>query len=164
MGSRGTPARNEGERSQNSGGGISRRGRARETLTIYSDCGLVDSPANRQRAASVIRHIVRKIVPGSHLWEDRHPDHARGRTHHSQCAVVWRVEQTSTTRTRRIKPACFLFYPLHGFQQPSLVVDTLVDDLSGQTGIAASSSLSVRKNGRGIRRARSWRWRLPLRA
>ena len=86
------------------------------------DCGLVDSPDNRRRIASVVRRLRPRIVLAPY-WEDRHPDHAAA-------GLIVRNSQLYCTLKKSAdphpphKPAAFFFYPLHNFQHPSVVIDT----------------------------------------
>jgi N-acetylglucosamine malate deacetylase 1 len=94
---------------------------ARETLSL-PDCGLIDSPENRRLIAGIVRRYRPRIVLAP-LWEDRHPDHAAAglmvRNAQLYC-VLKKLDDPNPPH----KPAAFLFYPLHKFQQPSFVVDT----------------------------------------
>jgi bacillithiol biosynthesis deacetylase BshB1 len=96
-------------------------GATRENLNL-PDCGLIDSPENRLLVASAVRRHRPKIVLAP-LWEDRHPDHAAAglmvRNAQLYC-VLNKLDDPNPPH----KPAAFLFYPLHKFQQPSFVVDT----------------------------------------
>lgn len=118
MGSRGTPEERESEAAQ---AAEFLGAAARETLNL-PDCGLVDSPANRQLAASVIRRYRPKIVLAP-LWEDRHPDHAAAGLIIRNAQLYGALSKLNDPNPPH-KPARFLFYTLHKFQQPSLVVDT----------------------------------------
>jgi len=94
---------------------------ARESLHL-PDCGLVDTPENRRRIASVVRRWQPKIVLAPY-WVDRHPDHAAA-------GLTVRISQLYCTLKNSDdphpphKPSAFLFYPLNKFEQPSMVVDT----------------------------------------
>jgi bacillithiol biosynthesis deacetylase BshB1 len=94
---------------------------AREPLNL-PDCGLIDSPENRKRIASVIRRHRPKLVIAP-FWEDRHPDHAAAgltvRNSQLYCGLT-KLDDPNPPH----KPDAFLFYPLHQFEQPSFVVDT----------------------------------------
>src|SRR3984957_17712733 len=94
---------------------------SRENLNL-PDCGLIDSPENRRLIANAVRRHRPKIVLAP-LWEDRHPDHAAAglmvRNAQLYC-VLNKLDDPNPPH----KPAAFLFYPLHKFQQPSFVVDT----------------------------------------
>ena len=118
MGSRGTPA----ERKVEAAAAAEFLGaNARESLQM-PDCGLVDSPESRGRIAGVVRRLRPQIVVAPY-WLDRHPDHAAA-------GLMVRNAQLYCTLTKSgdphppHKPAAFLFYPLHHFEQPSFVVDT----------------------------------------
>ncbi|HEV8413513.1 MAG TPA: bacillithiol biosynthesis deacetylase BshB1 [Bryobacteraceae bacterium] len=94
---------------------------AREPLNL-PDCGLIDSPENRKRIASVIRRHRPKLVIAP-FWEDRHPDHAAAgltvRKSQLYCGLT-KLDDPNPPH----KPDAFLFYPLHQFEKPSFVVDT----------------------------------------
>jgi len=118
MGSRGT----DGERRQEARDAAQAVGAAaRETLEL-PDCGLIDSPENRRMVAGVIRRYRPKAVLAPY-WKDRHPDHA---------AAGWLVRNSRLYATLRKlddpnpphKPEIFLYYPLHEFLRPSIVIDT----------------------------------------
>jgi bacillithiol biosynthesis deacetylase BshB1 len=117
MGSRGTSE----QRKTESQSAADLLGAIRETLDL-PDCGLVDSPETRRRAASVIRRYRPRIVMAP-LWQDRHPDHAAAglmvRNSRLFCSL-----KTLEDPNPPHKPAAFLFYPLHKFHQPTFVVDT----------------------------------------
>ena len=118
MGSRGTP---EERKLEAASAAESLGAGAREALNL-PDCGLADSPENRQLVASVIRRHRPKLVLAP-FWEDRHPDHAAAglivRNSPLYCALK-KLDDPNPPH----KPAAFLFYPLHKFEQPAFVVDT----------------------------------------
>jgi bacillithiol biosynthesis deacetylase BshB1 len=117
MGSRGTSE----EREQEAQHAASRMGaRFRENLGL-PDCGVVDSVANRQLIASVIRRYQPKLVVAPY-WKDRHPDHeATG--HLVRKAAVYCALKKSSDPNPPHKPAAYLYYLLHHFRQPGIVVD-----------------------------------------
>jgi bacillithiol biosynthesis deacetylase BshB1 len=117
MGSRGTPE----ERKIEADSAADFLRATRETLNL-PDCGLVDSPENRRRIASVIRRQRPKIVVAP-LWEDRHPDHASAGLM-VQNSRLFCVLKTLDDPNPPHKPAAFLFYPIHKFRQPTFIVDT----------------------------------------
>ncbi len=92
----------------------------RENLGM-PDGGLVDSPETRRAIASVIRKHRPRIVLAPY-WEDRHPDHgaagAMVRNSMLFCAL-----KNSGDANPPFKPALFLFYLLHNYDRPSIVVD-----------------------------------------
>ena len=94
---------------------------ARESLHL-PDCGLIDSPENRRLVASVVRRHRPKLVIAP-FWEDRHPDHAAAglivRNSQLYCGLT-KLDDSNPPH----KPAAFLFYLLHQFEQPSFVIDT----------------------------------------
>lgn len=118
MGSRGTPEQRkiEAARAAEFMGAS-----ARENLNL-PDCGLVDSPGNRQLIAGVVRRQKPKIVLAP-LWEDRHPDHAAAGLIVRNAQLYCELKNLDDPNPPH-KPAAFLFYPIHKFQQPSFVVDT----------------------------------------
>jgi bacillithiol biosynthesis deacetylase BshB1 len=117
MGSRGTPD----ERKTEARSAADSLGAIRETLDL-PDCGLVDSPESRRRIAGVIRRYRPRIVVAP-LWEDRHPDHAAAGLMVRNSRLFCGLKTLEDTNPPH-KPAAFLFYPIHKFQQPTFVVDT----------------------------------------
>jgi N-acetylglucosamine malate deacetylase 1 len=93
---------------------------SRENLGL-PDCGLVDDPESRSRVAQVIRRLRPKLVLAP-FWEDRHPDHS---------AAGWMVRNAALYCTLRKgdqeypphKPKASLYYLLHNFREPGMVVD-----------------------------------------
>jgi N-acetylglucosamine malate deacetylase 1 len=117
MGSRGTSE----ERGKEAHDAASWMGaRFRENLGL-PDCGIVDSVENRQLIAGVIRRYRPKVVLAPY-WKDRHPDHAAtGRLIHN--AAVHCTLRKSNDPNPPHKPSAYLYYLLHHFKQPSMVVD-----------------------------------------
>lgn len=118
MGSRGTPAERmlEGERAAQFLGGV-----RRENLGL-PDCGLVDTPEQRQLIANVIRRYRPAFVLAP-FWKDRHPDHAAAgqivRNSRLFCGL-----KNSASPDLPHKPKAFLYFPLHHPRtRPSFVVD-----------------------------------------
>jgi bacillithiol biosynthesis deacetylase BshB1 len=117
MGSRGTPEEREKE-SQEAASWMGAR--FRENLGM-PDCGVVDSVENRKQIASVIRRHRPKMVLAPY-WKDRHPDHsATGLL--IQNAAIHCTLKKSTDPNPPHKPSAYLYYLLHHFTQPSMVVD-----------------------------------------
>jgi bacillithiol biosynthesis deacetylase BshB1 len=117
MGSRGTPE----DRAVEAGNAAAFVGAVgRENLGM-PDGGLADSPDARKRIAAVIRQHRPKLVLAP-FWEDRHPDHAAAglvvRNSPLYCAL-----RKSGDPNPPHKPAAFLYYLLHNFDRPTLVVD-----------------------------------------
>ena len=117
MGSRGTPE----DRAAEAGKAAAFVGAmGRENLGM-PDGGLADSPEARKRIAAVIRQHRPKLVLAP-FWEDRHPDHAAAglvvRNSSLYCAL-----RKSGDPNPPHKPAAFLYYLLHNFDRPTLVVD-----------------------------------------
>ena len=117
MGSRGTAE----ERDQQANDAASWVG-ARFRLNLgLPDCGAVDSVENRKLIASVIRRWRPKLVLAPY-WEDRHPDHvATGQLIRN--AAVYCALKKSTDPNPPHKPSAYLYYLLHHFTPPALVVD-----------------------------------------
>jgi bacillithiol biosynthesis deacetylase BshB1 len=86
------------------------------------DCGLVDSPENRSRVASVIRRFRPRLVVAPY-WQDRHPDHAAAGQIVRNSSLYCGLRKSNDPNPPH-KPEAFLYYPLNNFQQPSFVVDT----------------------------------------
>ena len=117
MGSRGTPK----ERAREAQTAAEFLGAAaRENLNL-PDCGLVDTPESRRKIASVIRrHRPRLVI--APFWEDRHPDHAAAGLMVRNSALYCTLRKSGDGSAPH-KPAAFLYYLLHNYQQPSFVVD-----------------------------------------
>ena len=85
------------------------------------DCGVIDSVENRKQIASVIRRWRPKLVLAPY-WKDRHPDHAAtGRLIRN--AAVYCTLRKSNDPNPPHKPSAYLYYLLHHFTHPSMVVD-----------------------------------------
>jgi N-acetylglucosamine malate deacetylase 1 len=117
MGSRGTVEERDIEARE----AASRMGaRFRKNLAL-PDCGIVDSIANRHLLASVIRQHRPKLVLAPY-WKDRHPDHAATGRLLRKCAIYCTLKKSADPSPPH-KPSAFLYYLLHQFKQPSIVVD-----------------------------------------
>ena len=117
MGSRGTSEERDKEAQQTASW---MGARFRENLGL-PDCGVVDSVENRKRIASVIRRCRPKRVLAPY-WKDRHPDHAAtGRLIRN--AAVYCTLRKSNDPNPPHKPSAYLYYLLHHFTHPSMVVD-----------------------------------------
>jgi bacillithiol biosynthesis deacetylase BshB1 len=94
----------------------------RESLHL-PDCGLVDTPDNRRRVASVVRRLRPRVVIAPY-WQDRHPDHAAAGQMVRNSQLYCTLKKSDDPNPPH-KPEAFLFYPLHHYQQqPTFVVDT----------------------------------------
>jgi len=117
MGSRGTTE----ERDKEAEDAASWMGaRFRENLSL-PDCGVIDSVENRKQIASVIRRCRPKLVLAPY-WEDRHPDHA-ATGHLVRNAAVYCTLRKSSDLNPPHKPSAYLYYLLHHFTHPGMVVD-----------------------------------------
>jgi bacillithiol biosynthesis deacetylase BshB1 len=117
MGSRGTTE----ERDKEAEDAASWMGaRFRENLGL-PDCGVVDSVENRKQIASVIRRWRPKLVLAPYST-DRHPDHA-ATGHLIRNAAVYCTLRKSSDPNPAHKPSAYLYYLLHHFTQPDMVVD-----------------------------------------
>jgi bacillithiol biosynthesis deacetylase BshB1 len=117
MGSRGTSE----ERDQEAQEAASWMGaRFRENLGL-PDCGVMDTVENRQRIASAIRRHRPKLVLAPY-WEDRHPDHAATGRLIRNSAVHCTLRKSNDPNPPH-RPSAYLYYLLHHFTQPSMVVD-----------------------------------------
>ena len=117
MGSRGTAE----ERDKEAEDAASWMGaRFRENLGL-PDCGVIDSIENRKQIASVIRRWRPKLVLAPY-WEDRHPDHA-ATGHLIRNAAVYCALKKSSDPNPPHKPSAYLYYLLHHFTHPGLIVD-----------------------------------------
>jgi bacillithiol biosynthesis deacetylase BshB1 len=117
MGSRGTSEERERE-SQETASWMGAR--FRESLGL-PDCGVIDSVENRKLVASIIRRYRPKLVLAPY-WKDRHPDHAAtGRL--IQNAAIHCTLKKSNDPNPPHKPSAYLYYLLHHFTRPSLVMD-----------------------------------------
>lgn len=117
MGSRGTPEdrRQESLNAANFVGAA-----ARENLRL-PDCGLVDSPENRKLVASVIRRYRPQLVLAP-FWKDRHPDHAATGLMVRNSSLYSALAKLDDGQ-RPHKPNAFLYFLLHNYRHPSMVVD-----------------------------------------
>lgn len=93
---------------------------ARENLRL-PDCGLVDTPENRRLIASVIRRYRPKLVLAP-FWKDRHPDHAATGLMIRNSALFCALAKLNDDQAPH-KPAAFLYFLLHNYRHPSIVVD-----------------------------------------
>lgn len=117
MGSRGTPE----ERDQEAEAAAFWMGaRFRENLCL-PDCGVIDSVENRKKVARVIRRWRPKLVLAPY-WEDRHPDHAAS-GHLVRNAAVYCALKKFDDPNLPHKPLAYLYYLLHHFTNPHMVVD-----------------------------------------
>jgi N-acetylglucosamine malate deacetylase 1 len=117
MGSRGTAE----ERDKEAEDAASWMGaRFRENLGL-PDCGVVDSVENRKQIARVIRRWRPKLVLAPY-WTDRHPDHAATGLLIRNAAVYCTLRKSSDPNPPH-KPSAYLYYLLHHFTPPSMVVD-----------------------------------------
>jgi bacillithiol biosynthesis deacetylase BshB1 len=117
MGSRGTPE----ERAREATAAAKLLGaRSRETLDL-GDCSLEDSVENRRRVASVIRAHRPRIVFAP-FWQDLHNDHAAAGLIVRNSALYCSLSKFDDPNPPH-KPALFLYYLLHNFYPPSLIVD-----------------------------------------
>ena len=124
MGSRGTP----GERDEEARRAADFVGAtARENLSM-PDCGLQDSPAARMQIADRIRYYRPSIVLAPY-WEDRHPDHAAAGEMVKNSAILCNVGKARSEHPPH-RPMAFLYFLLHHFERPTLVVD--VTEVYGQ--------------------------------
>ena len=94
--------------------------RFRENLGL-PDCGVIDSVENRKQIAGVIRRWRPKLVLAPY-WEDRHPDHA-ATGHLVRSAAVYCTLRKSSDLNPPHKPSAYLYYLLHHFTHPGMVVD-----------------------------------------
>ncbi len=117
MGSRGTPSQraDEARRASEYLGAV-----GRESLNM-PDGELVDSPVSRKQVASAVRRYRPKLVLAPY-WIDRHPDHAAAGLMVRNSALYCTLRKTEDPNPPH-KPATFLFYLLHHFRHPSLVVN-----------------------------------------
>jgi bacillithiol biosynthesis deacetylase BshB1 len=92
----------------------------RENLGL-PDCGVVDSVENRRQIASIIRRRRPKLVVAPY-WEDRHPDHAATGSLIRNAAIYCTLRKSDDPYPPH-KPSAYLYYLLHHFKHPSMVVD-----------------------------------------
>jgi N-acetylglucosamine malate deacetylase 1 len=117
MGSRGTSEEREKEAQD---AALWMGARFRENLGL-PDCEVMDTVENRKLIAGVIRRYRPKLVLAPY-WKDRHPDHAAtGRLVRN--AAIHCTLRKSNDPSLPHKPAAYLYYLLHHFTQPSMVVD-----------------------------------------
>jgi bacillithiol biosynthesis deacetylase BshB1 len=117
MGSRGTPDERDAEAqtaAQFAGAA------ARECLRM-PDCGLLDSVENRGAIASVIRRFQPRLVLAPY-WEDRHPDHAAAGAMVRNATLFCTLRKFDDPNPPH-KPEAFLYFLLHHYEKPSMVVD-----------------------------------------
>jgi bacillithiol biosynthesis deacetylase BshB1 len=117
MGSRGTPE----ERNAEALAAAEFVGAAaRETLQL-PDCGLMDTPETRRLIAGAIRRFRPRVVIAPY-WEDRHPDHAAAGAMVRNSALFCTLRKLDDPNAPH-KPDHFLYYLLHNYEHPSLVID-----------------------------------------
>jgi bacillithiol biosynthesis deacetylase BshB1 len=117
MGSRGTTE----ERDKEAQDAASWMGaRFRENLGLL-DCGVIDSVENRKQIATVIRRWRPKLVLAPY-WTDRHPDHAATGTLIRNAGVYCALRKSNDPNPPH-KPLAYLYYLLHHFTHPGMVVD-----------------------------------------
>jgi bacillithiol biosynthesis deacetylase BshB1 len=117
MGSRGT---SEARDKEAQAAASSMGARFRENLGM-PDCGVIDSVKNRKQIASVIRRHRPKLVLAPY-WKDRHPDHAATGRLIRNSAVHCTLRKSNDPNPPH-KPSAYLYYLLHHFTRPSMVVD-----------------------------------------
>jgi len=117
MGSRGTSEERDKEAQE---AASSMGARFRQNLGM-PDCGVIDSVENRKQIASVIRRHRPKLVLAPY-WKDRHPDHAATGCLIRNSAVHCTLRKSNDPNPPH-KPAAYLYYLLHHFTRPSMVVD-----------------------------------------
>lgn len=117
MGSRGTSEEREKEAQD---AALCMGARFRENLGL-PDCGVMDSVENRKQIASIIRRHRPKLVLAPY-WQDRHPDHA-ATGHLVRNAAIHCTLRKSNDPNPPHKPSAYLYYLLHHFTHPSMVVD-----------------------------------------
>jgi bacillithiol biosynthesis deacetylase BshB1 len=92
----------------------------RENLNM-PDCEIIDSVENRKQIASVIRRHRPKLVLAPY-WRDRHPDHAATGSLVRNSAVYCTLKKSNDPNPPH-KPSSCLYYLLHHFTHPTVVVD-----------------------------------------
>lgn len=85
------------------------------------DCGVIDSVENRKQIASAIRRWRPKMVLAPY-WTDRHPDHAATGNLIRNAAVYCTLKKSNGPNPPH-KPSTYLYYLLHHFTHPGIVVD-----------------------------------------
>lgn len=93
---------------------------ARENLGM-PDGKLVDSPAARFQVARVIRRH-RPALVFAPFWKDRHPDHAAAGAM-VRNSLLYSTLRKSDDPNPPHKPGLVLYYLLHHYRQPTVVVD-----------------------------------------
>jgi bacillithiol biosynthesis deacetylase BshB1 len=117
MGSRGTREERDKEAQQ---AAASMGAQFRENLDM-PDGEVVDSVENRKQIAGMIRRHRPKLVLAPY-WEDRHPDHAATGRLIRNSAVHCTLRKSNDPNPPH-KPLGYLYYLLHHFTHPSMVVD-----------------------------------------
>ena len=117
MGSRGTSEERDKEAQE---AASSMGARFRDNLGL-ADCGVIDSVENRKQIASAIRRHRPKLVLAPY-WKDRHPDHAATGRLIRNAAVHCTLRKSNDPNPPH-KPLAYLYYLLHHFKHPSIVVD-----------------------------------------
>ena len=117
MGSRGT----QEERSKEALRAAEFTGAAERQNLGLPDCGLVDNPDTRRKIASVIRRYRPRLVLAP-FWKDRHPDHSATGLAVRQAALYCALKKLDDPNAPH-KPGAYLYYLLHNYQKPALVVD-----------------------------------------
>src|ERR1700761_4338480 len=117
MGSRGTREERDKEAQE---AAVSMGALFRENLDM-PDGEVVDSAENRKQIAGVIRRHRPKLVLAPY-WEDRHPDHAATGRLIRNSAVHCTLRKSNDPNPPH-KPSARLYYLLHHFTRPSMVVD-----------------------------------------
>src|SRR3984957_9121673 len=117
MGSRGTSEERDKEAQE---AAFSMGALFRENLGI-PDGGVIDSVENRKRIASLIRRHRPKLVLACY-WKDRHPDHAATGRLIRNSALHCTLKKSNDPNPPH-KPSAYLYYLLHHFTRPSMVVD-----------------------------------------
>src|SRR5580700_4613636 len=117
MGSRGTSEERDKEALE---AASSMGARFRENLGM-ADCGVIDSVENRKQIAGVIRRHRPKLLLAPY-WKDRHPDHAATGRLIRNSAVHCTLRKSNDPNPPH-KPSAYLYYLLHHFTHPSMVID-----------------------------------------
>jgi bacillithiol biosynthesis deacetylase BshB1 len=117
MGSRGTPDERatEARRAAEYAGAVTR-----ETLNL-PDCALVDTPETRKLIARTIRRLKPRVVMAPY-WTDRHPDHAAAGSMVRNASLFCTLRRLDDENAPH-RPDLFLYYLLHHFEKPTLVMD-----------------------------------------
>lgn len=117
MGSRGTSEERDREAQQ---AAHLMGARFRENLGL-PDCAVIDSVQNRQLIASVVRRYRPRLVVAPY-WRDRHPDHEATGLLVRNSALHSALKKSGDPNPAH-KPSAYLYYLLHHFEHPSVVVD-----------------------------------------